>query len=181
MFFSIELRREKFNPPVKEDEKISNNYIGVTQHPNFEKDPNYLDESKRSEAIKLGAIAAFSPDSKQEIIDLCKGKIAAAIDFVGNEETTSFGVSMIKKGGSVIVVGLYGGSVSLSLPLIPMRSLNLKGSYVGELIELKELVGIIKTGSVKLINVKRQKLDTANDAMNDLKNGKVNGRIVLCP
>ena len=140
-----------------------------------------IDESKRSEAIKLGAIAAFSPDSKQEIIDLCKGKIAAAIDFVGNEETTSFGVSMIKKGGSVIVVGLYGGSVSLSLPLIPMRSLNLKGSYVGELIELKELVGIIKTGSVKLINVKRQKLDTANDAMNDLKNGKVNGRIVLCP
>ena len=62
-----------------------------------------------------------------------------------------------------------------------MRSLNLKGSYVGELKELKELVEIIKSGSVKLINVKPQKLDTANEAMNDLKNGKVNGRIVLCP
>ena len=88
---------------------------------------------------------------------------------------------MIKKGGAVVVVGLYGGSISLSLPLIPMRSLNLKGSYVGELKELKELVEIIKSGSVKLINVKPQKLDTANEAMNDLKNGKVNGRIVLCP
>ena len=50
-----------------------------------------------------------------------------------------------------------------------------------ELKELKELVEIIKSGSVKLINVKPQKLDTANEAMNDLKNGKVNGRIVLYP
>ena len=28
----IELRKEKFNPPVEEDEKISSDYIGVTQH-----------------------------------------------------------------------------------------------------------------------------------------------------
>ena len=52
----IELRREKFNPPIKEDEKISNNYIGVTQHPNFEKDPNYLDESKRSDFLTRNKI-----------------------------------------------------------------------------------------------------------------------------
>ena len=52
----IELRREKFNPPVKEDEKISNNYIGKTQHPNFEKDPNYLDESKRSDFLTKNKI-----------------------------------------------------------------------------------------------------------------------------
>tara|TARA_B100000700_G_scaffold181383_1_gene200104 strand:+ start:2960 stop:5431 length:2472 start_codon:yes stop_codon:yes gene_type:complete len=52
----IELRREKFNPPVNEDEKISNNYIGVTQHPNFEKDPNYLDELKRSDFLTRNKI-----------------------------------------------------------------------------------------------------------------------------
>lgn len=52
----IELRREKFNPSVREDEKISNNYIGVTQHPNFEKDPNYLDESKRSDFLTRNKI-----------------------------------------------------------------------------------------------------------------------------
>ena len=52
----IELRREKFNPPVKEDEKISNNYIGKTQHPNFEKDPNYLDELKRSDFLTRNKI-----------------------------------------------------------------------------------------------------------------------------
>ena len=42
-------------------------------------------------------------------------------------------------------------------------------------------MNIIKNGSVKLINVKTQKLNTANEAMNDLRKGKVNGRIVLQP
>jgi D-arabinose 1-dehydrogenase-like Zn-dependent alcohol dehydrogenase len=90
-------------------------------------------------------------------------------------------LSLVKKGGLVIVVGLYGGSLKLSLPLIPMRSITLKGSYVGELRELKELVEIIKLGNTKLITIKKQDLDTANQAMSDLRAGKVNGRIVLIP
>ena len=79
------------------------------------------------------------------------------------------------------MVGLYGGSLKLSLPLVPMRSMTLRGSYVGELRELKELVDIIKTGKIKLISVKKQGLETANQAMSDLRSGKVNGRIVLIP
>jgi len=62
-----------------------------------------------------------------------------------------------------------------------MRSITLKGSYVGELRELKELVEIIKLGNTKLITIKKQDLDTANEAMADLRAGKVNGRIVLIP
>ena len=47
--------------------------------------------------------------------------------------------------------------------------------------ELKELVNIIKSGKIKLIPVKKQGLETANQAMSDLRSGKVNGRIVLIP
>ena len=50
-----------------------------------------------------------------------------------------------------------------------------------ELRELKELVNIIKSGKIKLIPVKKQDLETANQAMLDLRSGKVNGRIVLIP
>ena len=62
-----------------------------------------------------------------------------------------------------------------------MRSITLRGSYVGELRELRELVNIIKSGKIKLMPVKRQDLSTANQAMSDLRAGKVNGRIVLIP
>ncbi len=60
-----------------------------------------------------------------------------------------------------------------------MRSLNLRGSYIGELNELKELVDIIKSGSVNLINVKTVNISKANEAMDKLRQGKVNGRLVL--
>ena len=62
-----------------------------------------------------------------------------------------------------------------------MKSMTLKDSYVGELRELKELVNIIKSGKIELIPVKKQGLETANQAMSDLRAGKVNGRIVLIP
>ena len=96
-----------------------------------------INKNKRNEAKKAGAIEAFSLDEINKIIKYCNGNIQAAIDFVGVQKTTEFAINVIKKGGTAIVVGLYGGSVSLAIPLIPMRSLNLKGSYVGELRELK--------------------------------------------
>ena len=46
---------------------------------------------------------------------------------------------------------------------------------------MRELVDIIKSGKIKLMPVKRQDLSTANQAMSDLRAGKVNGRIVLIP
>ena len=139
------------------------------------------DPEKRKKAIEAGANEAFSPDEETEIRNKIGIGSAAAIDFVGRPETTDFGLTLVKKGGMVIVVGLYGGSLKLSLPLVPMRSMTLRGSYVGELRELKELVNIIKSGKIKLIPVKKQGLETANQAMSDLRSGKVNGRIVLIP
>ena len=78
-------------------------------------------------------------------------------------------------------VGLCGGSLKMTLPLAHTRSITLRGSYVGEVRELKELVESIKSGNIKLIPVKKQDLETANQAMADLRAGKVNGRIVLVP
>ena len=139
------------------------------------------DKEKREKAVEAGAHEAFTPDDEEKIRKVIGIGASAAIDFVGMPQTTDFGLSLIKKGGMVVVVGLYGGSLKLSLPLVPMRSITLKGSYVGELRELKELVNIIKSGKIKLIPVKKQDLETANQAMLDLRSGKVNGRIVLIP
>ena len=82
------------------------------------------------------------------------GKIAGVIDFVGNEITADLALSIVKKGGTIVIVGLYGGSLSISLPLIPMRSINIKGSYVGELRELKELVELISINRKKKTSLK---------------------------
>ena len=138
-------------------------------------------DSKRDSALANGAKYSFSPEEMSEKFNDFNGKISGVIDFVGNEKTANLALSIVKKGGTIVIVGLYGGSLSISLPLIPMRSINIKGSYVGELRELKELVELINSKNVELIKVTKQDLNTANDAMKKLRNGDVDGRIVLEP
>ena len=139
------------------------------------------DPVKRDIAIINGAKHCFAPEEMLEKLNQFNGKIAGVIDFVGNEKTSNLALTIIKKGGTIVIVGLYGGSLPISLPLIPMRSINIRGSYVGELRELKELVELINSKNVELIKVTKQKLNTANDAMKKLRNGDVDGRIVLEP
>ena len=80
-----------------------------------------------------------------------------------------------------VQIKVWDSTAEIRYLVLPMRSMTLRGSYVGELRELKELVNIIKSGKIKLIPVKKQGLETANQAMSDLRSGKVNGRIVLVP
>ncbi|MEL4419747.1 zinc-binding dehydrogenase, partial [Shewanella algae] len=63
----------------------------------------------------------------------------------------------------------------------PLRGMGVRGSYVGTLPELKELVALAKKGSLKPIKVTRRNLSEASDAVYDLKAGKVVGRVVLVP
>ena len=52
----LELRKTKFNPPTYEDEPISENYIGLTQYPDFEKDPDYLDATQKEDFLSKNKI-----------------------------------------------------------------------------------------------------------------------------
>ena len=43
--------KKDFNPPKRNTEEIDIDYIAQTQLPNFDKNPDYLDENKREEFI----------------------------------------------------------------------------------------------------------------------------------
>ena len=90
----IELRKEKFNPPVEEDEKIANNYIGVTQHPNFEKDPNYLDESKRSDYLTRNKIRVLR-DYQLEAVHSVQKSVQGGKDRFLLEMATGTGKTLV--------------------------------------------------------------------------------------
>ena len=69
----------------------------------------------------------------QQIKKAAKGPVWAAIDFVGNAQTAQLGVDSLVKGGKLIVVGLFGGDITLSLPFLPIRAMTIQGSYTGSL------------------------------------------------
>jgi D-arabinose 1-dehydrogenase-like Zn-dependent alcohol dehydrogenase len=143
-----------------------------------------IDAGKRQAAMAAGALAAIdgaAPDAAQQISKATGGGATSVLDLVGSTATLGLGVASLRKGGEVVVVGLYGGELKLPIVYLPLRGMGLRGSYVGSLPELKELVGLAQKGTLKPIKVTRQKLSQASAALGALKAGEVVGRIVLVP
>lgn len=141
-----------------------------------------ISEPKRQDAIKLGASDAVDPTNKasrKALLTATGGGFATVIDFVGAQSTAEFGMSVLRKGGKQIMVGLFGGSTEIPLATIPMRSITISGSYVGSLEELKELAALGRDGKVPAITVSTCSLDSASETLEALRAGKIVGRAVL--
>ncbi|MEO1292088.1 MAG: alcohol dehydrogenase [Pseudomonadota bacterium] len=141
-----------------------------------------LDDEKLAAAREMGADAvvnARSADAGAELQRLTDGQISAVLDTVGGEPTAALGISALKKTGRFVIVGLYGGSLRLSLPLLPQKALTVRGSYVGSSRELRELMELVKAGKIKSIPVTERPLEAASETLDDLKAGRVVGRVVL--
>ncbi|MES2979751.1 MAG: alcohol dehydrogenase [Pseudomonadota bacterium] len=143
-----------------------------------------LDPLKRDAALKSGAVAVIDPrsaDPAGQIRAAVNGPVNFVLDLVGSGETATLGFEMLGKGGKAIVVGLLGGSMTLSVPLLPMRAATLQGSYIGSPAELRELVALVQSGPGLSVPIDRRSLDDADAALTDLRAGRVIGRVVLVP
>src|SRR5215471_8730711 len=76
-----------------------------------------IDAAKRTRAAEMGAVATIdngAADALPQVLDQSGGGVAGAVDFVGSPKTMEFGISALRKGGKLVMVGLYGGSASVS-------------------------------------------------------------------
>ena len=143
-----------------------------------------VDPAKRQAALKGGAQAAIdgnAPDAAKQIIEATKGGAWAVIDLVGASRTVQLALDSIVKGGKIIIVGLFGGDITVSTPFFPLRAMSIQGSYVGSLTEMAELLDLVRRKGAPDLPVGTRPLAAVNDALNDLKAGKVVGRLVLTP
>jgi D-arabinose 1-dehydrogenase-like Zn-dependent alcohol dehydrogenase len=143
-----------------------------------------IDPAKRDAAKKAGAIATVdgaAPDAAKQIIDLTKGGAWAVIDLVGSSNTARLGVDSLIKGGKLVIVGLFGGEITVPTPYLPMRAMTIQGSYVGSLPEMAELLDLVRGHGAPAIPIGVRPLAEVNTALNDLRAGKVIGRVVLAP
>ena len=143
-----------------------------------------IDPAKREAAKQAGAahvVDARAADAAQQIIDLTQGGAWAVIDFVGSTQSARIAYDSLSKGGKYIVVGLFGGDFTLSLPLIPMRALTIQGSYVGTVREMTELMELVRRTGLPPVPVATRPLGEVNAVMEQLRAGRVTGRVVLTP
>ncbi len=144
-----------------------------------------IDDEKLKTAKELGAdntVNSKDPDAVQKIMTLCGNKGAdCVIDFVNAPPTVKMGLTVIRKRGTVILVGLFGGSVELPLVSVPLKAITIQGAYTGNYNDMLELLGLAKRGVINPIISKRYSLSEANVALEDLKNRKILGRAVINP
>lgn len=114
-----------------------------------------------------------------KLVEVCGGPVMAVVDLVNGSATARFAFDALGKGGKLVQVGLFGGELSLPLPLMAMRAVTIQGSYVGNPKELRALVKIAQDGSLPGIPITREPLANADSALMRLRAGKVTGRIVL--
>ncbi len=141
-----------------------------------------VDQGKLAAAKKNGAkltLDTSAPDAAQKLAQLAGGYLAAAIDAVGMPATFALAYPALRKGGRYILFGLFGGELTLPMPPIAMRAVSIVGSYVGNLRELKEVVALAKKKKLKPTPVTTRPAAEVTQVLEDLKAGKVLGRVVL--
>jgi propanol-preferring alcohol dehydrogenase len=144
-----------------------------------------IDDKKLQVAKKEGAdivVNLKKEDSTKVVMELTdKLGVDAVIDFVNSTKSVEGYMQILRRRAKLVLVGLFGGELRLSLVSIPTRAYKIIGSYTGSLQDLIELVSLAKRGVVKPVVSNRYKLDQAGEALQMLKDGKIVGRGVLNP
>jgi alcohol dehydrogenase/propanol-preferring alcohol dehydrogenase len=143
-----------------------------------------IDRAKWGLARDAGAgdvVDPSAPDAAKALTKATGGGVAAAIDFVGAGASCAFRLGVLRKGGRLVSVGLFGGAAPLMPALLAMKALTVQGSYVGSLAEMHELVALARSGTLPPLALTTRPLAAANEALAELRAGRVRGRTVLVP
>ena len=143
-----------------------------------------IDPDKRAAALKAGAdfaIDGAAADAAAQIRTAAGGGAWSVIDFVGSRATVQLAMDCMIKGGSLVVVGLFGGDVTIPVPYFPLRAMTIRGSYVGSQTDMAGLLELVKRTGVPAVPISTRPLDQATQTLNDLRDGKIVGRAVLTP
>ena len=145
-------------------------------------------EERLKLAEKFGADYVVNVSNSQNIRSEILSKITegrrtgvdVVIDCVGAEATVEDSCRILNKGGSLVVVGLFGSQIKIPLVRAVLQEYQVYGSLWGNYNELCEVIELAKAGKIKH-NIQKFPLSEINEAIQLLKNGEIVGRGVIIP
>jgi 2-desacetyl-2-hydroxyethyl bacteriochlorophyllide A dehydrogenase len=134
-------------------------------------------ESKRDRALRLGADAvvdAGRPDVAEEVRLQLGESADVVLDCVAIESTLSQAIEMALKGGTVVVVGVPTGAVSIPLAIVQDQQIRIQGSatYLPE--DFRDAIEILGSGQLDATQVvtATYSLDRTPDAFEAARQGE---------
>jgi alcohol dehydrogenase, propanol-preferring len=140
-----------------------------------------IDPKKREAALAAGAQAAFDPadPNARKAVLKASGGIYAVIDFAGSDKSLNFATGVLAKGGKVVVTGLIGGGYSTGAAMFSLKAMTIEGTQTGTLAEARELIDLIRAKNIAPPPIAERPLNQASATLDDLRAGKIVGRVVL--
>ena len=141
-----------------------------------------LNPAARETALKNGADVAYDPsepDVVKRMIGETEGGFDEIVDFAGNEKSMAFAISALARGGKIVVSGLMGGNFSLPMVQWIYKRMTIEGFMVGTLAEAHELMALARAGKIRPTPMREEPMSDVQRWIDELRAGKVVGRIVL--
>jgi D-arabinose 1-dehydrogenase-like Zn-dependent alcohol dehydrogenase len=142
------------------------------------------DPAKREAATGYGAALTVDPNDPQALRTIVRGTgnaVLGVVDFVGSESSSGLATAVVRRGGTVVIVGLFGGEFKVPVPMFPLKAMAVRGSYVAGLNELRELIALAQRTRLPEIPLTLRPMAEVNRSLEDLAAGRVVGRVVLQP
>lgn len=144
-----------------------------------------LDARKLEAARGFGdfvVIDGSKVDAREELTRRTEGRgVAAVVDFVGSSATVALGQAVLAKNATLVIVGLFGGEMTVPTQFFPLRNVTVRGSYTGSLRELRELLALVRESSVRPLPVACHPMDEVPRILEEMRHGRVVGRAVVVP
>ena len=119
-------------------------------------------------------------DDLRRTVDVAGGRLDAVVDFVNSSVTAKLSLECTRCGGTVVAVGLFGGSAEIALPSIALSSRSIVGSYTGNVGQLRDLVRLVSDQrTISTPPVVKCRLDEIQSILERLRVGKIVGRAVI--
>jgi alcohol dehydrogenase len=141
-----------------------------------------IDAGKREAALAAGAAGAFDPadpGARKAVLSASGGGVYAVADFVGSDSSLAFATGVLARGGKVVITGLIGGGFSTAVAMFPIKAMTIEGTLTGTLAQAREVVALARGGNIAPIPMRERPMHDAQAALDDLRAGKVVGRVVL--
>ncbi|MHB9146158.1 MAG: alcohol dehydrogenase catalytic domain-containing protein [Symbiobacteriia bacterium] len=133
-------------------------------------------------ARRYGAESLVSgPSLPEEVKALTGGAgVDVAFDFTGLPAALAAAAGSVKKGGRLVMVG-YQVDTALSIPTqsVVIGELEIRGSRYANRAEFQRAVELVTSGVVEPVVGAVMPLEQVNDALDMIRAGQANGRIVL--
>ena len=143
-----------------------------------------IDNAKLDAAMEMGALKVLNSKSENavaELQELACDRLKGVIDTFGGTSTSDIAVRALSKSGHYIIVGQAGGDFLIPQVWLPQKAMTVRGSHVGNSPQLHALIEMVRAGKIKQMPIERRPLSEINQAVDDLKNGRVTGRVVFQP